>query len=83
MKCVALLAPIALIAGCGPANDVTTTNTGNVLLNEAQENYAIRGDNEVAADDMNMVNARNDAGNANMAADNMAGPENGATPNAM
>ena len=50
-----LALPLVALAACGgsnAANDIITTNTGNVLLNDAQANQAIRGDNETAADTM-------------------------------
>ena len=49
-----ILPLIATIAGCGEseragAGNIVTTNTGNIVLNDAQGNYAFRGDNEQAA----------------------------------
>lgn len=54
MKLVITLAAVAatsLLVACGskegaPAGDIATTNTGNVVLNDAQADYAFRGDNE-------------------------------------
>lgn len=47
-----------LTAACGTAADqnVTTTNDGNVVLNDSQANYAFRGDGEMT-NDMAMDNA--------------------------
>lgn len=57
------LPPIALLAACGggtPADQsMTTTNTGNVILNDAQANYSFE-DNAIlnpAADDAAAMNA--------------------------
>jgi hypothetical protein len=48
--------PVLALAACGQGNrgnagDITTTNTGDVVLNDAQANYAFRGDNETATND--------------------------------
>jgi len=53
---VSTLPVLALVAACGQGNrgdagDITTTNAGDVVLNDAQANYAFRGDNETVAND--------------------------------
>lgn len=55
---------LAAIAGCGQgehagAGNIVTTNTGNIVLNDAQGNYAFRGDNEQAVGDQDASIARN------------------------
>jgi hypothetical protein len=47
----ALLPVVAAISACGEsqrgdAGEIVTTNAGNVVLNDAQANYAFEGDNE-------------------------------------
>jgi hypothetical protein len=42
-----LAAPLlAMLAACGASNDVTVTNDNNVVLNDAQSNYAFTNDGE-------------------------------------
>jgi hypothetical protein len=49
-KFVPVLA-LALLSACGgAANDITVTNDENVVLNDAQDNYAFRGDDEMTND---------------------------------
>jgi hypothetical protein len=45
---------LSLLAACGSGDrggsgDIATTNSGNVILNDAQQNYAFTGDNETVA----------------------------------
>lgn len=53
------LAPLlAALSGCGQSDrtgpgDIVTTNTGDVVLNDAQADYAFRGDNEQVAGQSN------------------------------
>ena len=47
---------LALVAACGhgtqgAGGNIVTTNTGDVVLNDSQDNYAFTGDNETAAND--------------------------------
>jgi hypothetical protein len=50
-KLIALIGPLALLGACGgAANDITVTNDENVVLNDAQDNYAFRGDDEMTND---------------------------------
>lgn len=64
--------PAALtLAACGGAQEIPVTNTGNVVLNDAQANYAFTNDNETTPamrEEMNMAE-----GNMTMA-DNAAMP---------
>jgi hypothetical protein len=51
---VSSICALTLLAGCGSGErgqtgDIVTTNTGNVILNDAQQNYAFTGDNETVA----------------------------------
>lgn len=60
---IVALPALALLAACGDgsSNEVVQTNTGNVILNDAQANYAFEND-EVAntlAEDMNAMDADN------------------------
>lgn len=65
------LPPIALLAACGgeaPADTtVTTTNTGNIILNDAQANYSFENDAilNTPAEDAAAMNAATDAEMAN------------------
>lgn len=54
MKLVIIVAAVAatsLLGACGSkegasASEIATTNTGNIVLNDTQADYAFRGDNE-------------------------------------
>ena len=37
---------LAMLAACEPANDITLTNSNNVVLNDHQANYASRNEGE-------------------------------------
>lgn len=70
------LPPIALLAACGgTATDqtATTTNTGNVILNDAQANYSFENDAvlNTAADDAAATNAMGNDMNGAMPANGM------------
>lgn len=70
------LPPIALLAACGGnATDqtATTTNTGNVILNDAQANYSFENDAilNTAADDAAAMNAVDGDANGAMPANGM------------
>jgi len=65
---ISTLPVLALVAACGKgsdAGDIVTTNTGNVVLNDAQENYAFRGDNEAVSANMSDTVVANEAMVAN------------------
>lgn len=60
---LALVPLLAALVGCGQSErtgpgDIVTTNTGDVVLNDAQANYAFRGDNEQVADQSNGMAAQ-------------------------
>ncbi|TKD52980.1 hypothetical protein [Sphingomonas baiyangensis] len=64
---LALIPALGLIA-CGSPDEIATTNSGNVVLNDAQANYAFENDNEgplqvQREEQMNIANAMAD-GNA-------------------
>ena len=42
---------LALLGACGGGNDITTTNDNNVVLNDAQANYAFTNDGDMTAND--------------------------------
>jgi len=51
------LGATAMLSACGSGergntSDIVTTNSGNVILNDAQQNYAFTGDNEQVANSM-------------------------------
>ncbi|HEX8419973.1 MAG TPA: hypothetical protein VF638_08175 [Sphingomonas sp.] len=63
LSMLAALPLLAAIGGCGQgerggAGDIVTTNTGDVVLNDAQANYAFRGDNEQVAGQSNAVDTQ-------------------------
>lgn len=70
MKRVSTLTILPLLlalTGCGQseragAGNIVTTNTGNIVLNDAQGNFAFRGDNEQA---VGQQGATDDAGTTN------------------
>jgi hypothetical protein len=53
----AIAAPLALAACGGAANDITTTNTDQVVLNDAQANYVFRNDDEQPSNAEDAANA--------------------------
>ncbi|UZK69388.1 hypothetical protein OKW76_15470 [Sphingomonas sp. S1-29] len=79
---LAALPALALLGACGadPANDIVTTNTGNVVPSETQENMTFENDavNNTLADDQNAMMS-NDA----VATDGTYGGMTDATGNGM
>jgi hypothetical protein len=76
-KLVPALAPMLLLAACGgAANDITVTNDANVVLNDAQGNYAFRGDDEMTNEMAQNEAAQNAAAGEMMANEAMGGAGN-------
>lgn len=55
---------LALLGACGGGNEITTTNDNNVVLNDAQANYAFTNDGDMTANDAAMMS--NDTMNGSM-----------------
>ncbi len=63
----ALPAALAL-AACGGGQEITTTDSNNVVLNDAHANVAFTNDDEVPANEMIVVNSTpTEGGEANSA----------------
>lgn len=67
-KTLVALPLLALVAACGGGSDIVVTNENNVVLNDAQANYASVNDGEMAANDMMAVAPTDDQGFASTAA---------------
>jgi hypothetical protein len=74
---LAALPLLAALGGCGGGNDIVTTNDNNVVLNDAQANYASTNDGEVPANATGGAMAGPDNATAN---DTMPAASNGAAP---
>ena len=75
LSMLALAPLLAALAGCGQSErtgpgDIVTTNSGDVVLNDAQADYAFRGDNEQVAGQSNGTEAQAMPGSSG----NMSGP---------
>ncbi|MHA6722237.1 hypothetical protein [Sphingomonas sp. RS2018] len=54
---LAIVPATLLLAACGGGQDIVVTNENNVLLNDAQANFAVTNDGEMSANDMAEMNA--------------------------
>ena len=83
MLTMSCLPALALVGACGGGgNEIVTTNANNVVLNDAQGNFAFTNDGEQTANDAAMANdvgMTNDSGMAGEGA--MDGTMTGTTSN--